>query len=176
MPGRVEAACARRLAPLAAAGLLVLAGCASYSGSSLVAGTSNAADVEALMGRPDEKLAAEGGTSVWFYTRPSGGHTFAVRLGSDGIVRGVESRLTGENIAKLRIGDSRREDVRALLGPPHFVSRLDRQQREVWEYKRLEVTERRVLWVQFADDGVLREMLDMIDRDYVPASDSGSKD
>jgi outer membrane protein assembly factor BamE (lipoprotein component of BamABCDE complex) len=156
--------------------VLVLAGCAAYDGSGLTAGKSTAADVESLMGRADYKHAAAGGSSVWFYTRPSGGHTYAVRLGPDGIVRGVENRLTEENIAKLESGVSRREDVRALLGPPHFVSRFDRQQREVWEYKRLEVSERRVLWVQFSDDGVAREVLNSIDYDYVPASKSSSKD
>ena len=154
----------------------LLAGCASYDGSGLIAGQSRAADVEAQMGPPDEKRAVAGGGSVWFYTRPSGGHSFAVQLGPDGVLQGIENRLTSENIAKLAIGTTRREDVRALLGLPHFVSRLDRQQREVWEYKRLEVTERRVLWVQFSEDGVVREVLDSLDYDYVPASDSFAKD
>jgi len=159
-----------------AACLLALAGCVSYDGSGLLPGTSRMADVEASMGVPDDKRATAGGGSLWFYTRPSGGHTFAVQFGPDGVLRRIESALTDENIAKLTIGVSRREDVRALLGPPHVVLRLDRQQREVWEYKRLEVTERRVLWVQFSDDGVAREIFDSLDYDYVPASDSGLKD
>ena len=154
----------------AAALALLLAACVSYDGSGLTVGTSRAADVEAKMGAPDEKLASEGGGSIWFYTRPSGGHSFAVELGPDGIVRKIDSRLTEENIAGIRAGVSSRAEVRALLGPPHFVSHLDRQQREVWEYKRLQVTERRVLWVQFSGDGLVREVLDSIDHDYLPAS------
>ena len=155
--------------------VVVLAGCAAYDGSSLIPGKSTAADVESLMGQADEKLAAPGGSSVWFYTRPSGGNTYAVRLGPDGIVRDVEDRLTGENIATLESGVSRREDVRALLGPPHFVSHFERQHREVWDYKRFVISERRVLWVQFSDDGVAREIIDSIDYDYIPADDSAKE-
>ncbi len=154
--------------------VLALAGCASYDGSTLIAGKSTAADVESLMGQADEKLAAAGGSSVWFYTRPSGGNTYAVRLGPDGIVRDVEDRLTDENIAKLESGVSRREDVRALLGPPYETVRFERQQRDVWTYKRFVISERRVLWVQFSDDGLVREIIDSIDYDYIPASDSGN--
>ena len=156
----------------AAALAALLAACASYDGSGLVVGQSRATDVEARMGAPDEKLASADGGSIWFYTRPSGGHSFAVELAPDGIVRKIDSRLTEENIAGIRAGVTSRAQVRALLGPPHFVSHLDRQQREVWEYKRLQVTERRVLWVQFSDDGLVREVLDSIDHDYLPASDS----
>ena len=156
--------------------VLLLAGCAAYDGSALTAGKSTASDVESLMGQPDEKQAAAGGSSVWFYTRPSGGHSYAVRLGPDGVVRDVENRLTEENIAKLQSGVARREDVRALLGPPHFVSRFDRQRREVWEYKRFEIGERKVLLVQFSDDGLAREIVNAVDYDYVPASASDAKD
>jgi outer membrane protein assembly factor BamE (lipoprotein component of BamABCDE complex) len=165
----------RRLRVVALVGVL-LVGCAAYDGSGLTPGKSTAADVEALMGQPDEKQAAAGGSSVWFYTRPSGGNIYAVRLGSDGIVRGVDNRLTEDNIATLEAGISRREDVRALLGPPYFVSHFERQQREVWEYKRFEIGERKVLLVQFSDDGLMREIVNAVDYDYVPASASDAKD
>ena len=35
--------------------------------------------------------------------------------------------------------------------------------REVWEYKWLDYQEKRVLWVQFSDDGILREALNSRD-------------
>jgi len=163
----------RRVVALA---VVLLVGCAAYDGSGLTPGKSTAADVESLMGQADEKQAAAGGSSVWFYTRPSGGNTYAVRLGPDGIVRGVDDRLTEEYIATLEAGVSRREDVRALLGPPYFVSHFERQQREVWEYKRFEIGERKVLLVQFSDDGLVREIVNAVDYDYVPASASDAKD
>ena len=163
----------RRAAWMLACSLL-LAACASYDGSTLVPGKSTAADVEALMGPPDEKLASAGGSSAWFYTRPSAGLTYAVTLGSDGIVRGVEQRLTEENIAKLEIGVSTQQTVRALFGPPNNTTYFERQQREVWGYKYRVVAERMVLWVRFSNDGVAREVLKSIDWDYIPASRSAA--
>jgi hypothetical protein len=151
---------------------LVLAGCASYSGSTLVAGKSDAAAVEALMGPPDEKLALAGGESVWFYPRPDGGDTYAVRLRSDGIVQSVEQRLTEENIAMLRAGVWTRTSVRELFGPPYSTTYFERLQREVWTYKYRIVAERMALSVQFSDDGVVREVLNSLDYDYIPASGS----
>jgi len=163
----------RRAAWILACSVL-LSACASYDGSSLVPGKSTAADVEALMGPPDEKLASTGGSSAWFYARPSGGVTYAVGLGPDGIVRGVEQRLTEENIAKLEIGVSTQQSVRALFGPPYDTTYFDRLQREVWGYKYRVVAERMVLYVRFSDDGVVREVLKSIDWDYIPASRSAS--
>ena len=166
---------ARRCASILACGVL-LSACASYDGSTLVPGKSSAADVEALMGPPDEKLAATGGSSAWFYTRPSGGVTYAVGLGPDGIVRGVDQRLTEENIAKLEIGVSTQQTVRALFGPPFDTTYFDRLQREVWSYKYRIVAERMVFWVRFSDDGIAREVFKSVDLDYIPASGSGPKD
>lgn len=171
--GRGRAGRAPRLAALVAA---LLVGCASYDGGSLVSGKSTAADVEALMGQPDERIAVAGGASDWFYTRPSGGDSYAVRVGPDGIVQGVEQRLSEENIAKLRIGVSTRAEVRALLGPPYSTTYFERQKRDVWGYKYRRVTERMILWVRFSDDGVVREVHDSMDYDYVPASESFAKD
>jgi outer membrane protein assembly factor BamE (lipoprotein component of BamABCDE complex) len=163
----------RWAAALAAA---LLAGCAAYDGGSLVPGKSTTADVQALMGQPDAKIAVSGGASDWFYTRPSGGDSYAVRVGADGIVQGVEQRLTEENMATLQIGVTTRADVRGLLGPPYSTTYFERQKRDVWGYKYRRVAERRMLWVRFSDDGVVREVLDAIDYDYVPASDSFAKD
>jgi hypothetical protein len=147
---------------------LVLAGCVSYQGSGLVAGTSNAAQVEAVMGPPAMKAASSDGGSVLYYPRgPLGRHTFAVVLGPDGTMRGIEQRLTLANIYKLRVGSSSAKEVRELLGPPHpsDITRLAALRREVWEYKWLDHHEKRVLWVQFSDDGILREAMNSRD-DY----------
>jgi len=171
--GRRRTGHARRVVALV---VVLLAGCASYDGGALVPGKSTAAEVEALMGTPDERIAVGRGASDWFYTRPSGGDSYAVRVGPDGIVQGVEQRLTEESFAKLRIGVSSRAQVRALLGPPYSTTYFDRQKREVWGYKYRRVTERMILWVRFSDDGVVREVMDSIDYDYVPASESFAKD
>lgn len=161
----------RTCAVSVAAAVLLAAGCASYDGRTLVPGRSTAAEVEALMGRPAEQLQKTGET-VWYYPRgPVGWHTYAVRLGPDGVLRALEQRLTVENVAKLQAGTTTRQDVRELFGPPFETSYLPRQQREVWGYRLLEVTFKWQLWVQFSDDGVVREVLQMRHREMDPDND-----
>lgn len=149
----------RRVA--AAAGLVLLAGCASIGG--LQTGTTTAAQVEAQMGPPEARHTLADGSAVWFYAYPVGRRTWAVTLGADGVVRAIEQRLERAWFDRLRAGESTREQVRALLGPPQLVSRMDRQMRDVWEYTWTDVVELRVLWVQFSYDGVVRELLEMHD-------------
>lgn len=152
----------------------LLGGCASYDGRGLVPGTSTAAEAEALMGPPAETRAtADGGRVMVFPRAPLGRHTYAVAVGPDGRVRGVEQLLTWANTEKLLAGTTTRAQVRELLGPPGIVSRLPRQQREVWEYKWLHYDEKRILWVQFSDDGIVREVLNM--RDFAAEPPSGSR-
>jgi hypothetical protein len=153
---------------------VLIAGCASYGGSSLVPGQSRAADVEALMGAPAEKVAASNGETLWFYPRqPFGRQSFAVRLGPDGVVRGVEQRLTVENVYKLVPGTTSARAVRELLGPPWRVSHLDRQQREVWEYAMYSANgQESFLFVQFSGD-LVREVLLLRDTYFDPG---GAKD
>jgi hypothetical protein len=141
--------------------VLFLAGCASYSGSGLVPGTSRAADVQALMGEPAEKLAAENGDSVWFYPRMAfARETYAVRLSPDGVVRSVEQRLTEANLKKIVAGKTTMKEVRLLLGPPYRITRFERQQRLVWDYPmNSDLRVESNLSVQFSDDGIVREVL-----------------
>jgi hypothetical protein len=155
-------------AALAALGLALLAGCASYSGSSLVAGTSTEADILALMGPPDEKLKLDTRESVWFYPRPAGRQTYAVTIGPDGRFRSSVQRLDREYIDQIRRDTWTTKAVRALLGPPFETVRFERQQRDVWTYRWQEFSDRRLLHVQFSYDGVVREVLDMMDPAYQP--------
>lgn len=140
-----------------------MAGCASYSGSGLVPGKATAAEVEALMGRPAERVEHAGETILWYPRGPMGYHSYAVRIGPDGILREIDQRLTVENVGKLAPGSSTRQDARDLFGPPFIVSYMPRQKREVWEYQLLEGALRWKLWVQFSDDGVLREVVKLRD-------------
>lgn len=134
-------------------------GCASYDGRGLVPGKSTAAEVEALMGKPAEKQE-RGGDTIAFYPRgPMGFHTYAVRIGPDGVMREIDQRLTIENVQKLAPESWTRKEVRDLLGPPFVVESLPRLKREVWEYQFIEVSMKWKLWVQFSEDGVLREVV-----------------
>lgn len=144
--------------------LLLLAACAAYDGRGLVAGRSTQVEVEALMGPVAERRPLADGGSVLYFTRaPQGRHSYAATLGADGILRSLEQILTLENINALMAGSTNRNEVRERFGPPGTASRLPRQERDVWEYKWLHYDDKRVLWVQFSDDGIVREVINMHD-------------
>lgn len=153
----------RRIPPLVLA-VVVLGGCASFSGSSLVAGKSTAAEAEALMGPPAQTVSLPNGdTALYFSRQPMGQAMFVVTVGADRVMKSIEQRLVEENIAKIVPGAWTKKEVGELFGPPGQSGLLRRQQREWWEYKYGEYWPRRVLWVQYSGDGVVREVLDMID-------------
>jgi hypothetical protein len=161
------------LIALACAAVLA-AGCASYDGRTLIPGSSSAAEVEATMGRPAERIERTG-ESIWWYPRgPMGFHTYAVRMGADGVLRDIEQRLTVENLKRLAVGRMTRQEVRELLGPPFLITELPLREHEVWEYQLLEYDFKWKLWVQFSRDGVLREVLQMRHPDMDPPG--GDKD
>jgi outer membrane protein assembly factor BamE (lipoprotein component of BamABCDE complex) len=129
-------------------------------------GGSTGAQVEAVMGTPDERLARPDGTTVLYYSRnPTGRHAYAVTLGPDGVMRGIDQLLTTANINKLASGTTTSKQVRELLGPPYpyTVTRPPFMQREVWEYRWLDAGDKRVLWVHFSGDGILREVINTHD-------------
>jgi outer membrane protein assembly factor BamE (lipoprotein component of BamABCDE complex) len=151
----------------AAAALVALfAGCASYSGSNLVAGSSTEAQVEASMGRP--AMVAHVGDETWLYY-PRGEfarQTFVARIGPNGVLRGIEQRLTVANISKIQIGKSNMEDVRLLLGPPQQVTYFPLSKLTAWEYKILDNPIKRELDVEFSADGIVRQVLLLYDHEY----------
>ena len=138
----------------------LLAGCASYDGRGLVPGQSRSADVEALMGAPTEKVTVAGGDAVWFYPRqPMGRQTFAVRLGPDGVLRGVEQRLTVQNVGMLRAGTTTTRETRELLGPPWRVVANARLGGENWDYRMYNDVQKEFnLSVQFNGAGVVSQV------------------
>lgn len=154
---------------------IVLAGCASFDGRGLVPGQSTAKDVEALMGVPTERLKLPDGDSTWYYARqPTGRMMYAVRFSPDGVMRSTEQLLTERNLARLARDSSTREQARAIVGPPWRVSRLERQQREVWEYDMLNAEQNDYfLYLQFSDDGILREVIMLKDYAKEPGGDAG---
>jgi hypothetical protein len=150
---------------------LLVAGCALIPGRSLEPGKSTTAEVTAEMGQPALTLERpEGGKLLYFTHWPWGRLTYVATIGPDGVLRGFEQRLTYPNIHAVRAGMTR-DEVRGLLGPPYEVSRLPRQQREVWEYRWRFVREGRVLFAQFSDDGIVREVIEMHDDEWDPEGD-----
>ena len=153
---------------------LLLAGCAAFDGHTLVPGVASAQDVTALMGAPALELKRPNGDTWLYFTRyPFGRATYVATMGPDNVLRGIEQRLDYRSIHSVKAG-MRADEVRELLGPPRGVTRLPRQQRDVWEYPwRHAVRELRVLWVQFSDDGIVREVVEMHDHENDPENDWG---
>lgn len=114
------------------------------------------------MGAPAQALELPGGDKALYFSRlPDGRAMFVAQIGRDGILHSLEQRLTRENIGRLIPGTSSAQDVRELFGPPGAIGQLPRMSREWWEYKYLDYQDQRVLWVQFSEDMVVREVLDM---------------
>lgn len=138
---------------------VLFAGCAAYSGSHLVPGKSTAAEVEATMGAPREKVVVAGAVTRWFYPRgPMGQYTYAVNIGADGLVKDVEQTLTYENVQKLKAGGMTAREVLALLGPPNKITRFEARRVDAWEFRMVHV-DWKVLTVELSDDGVLRGVM-----------------
>ncbi len=123
---------------------LVLTGCASYSGNSLVPGAATQAEVRQLMGEPaaTHKGGTAGGNAAavaesWEYPRgPAGRHTFMVRFNAAGKLVAIDQVLTVANTAKIAYGQASRDDVRKLLGRPGAIFPV-RSGGELWDYAAL---------------------------------------
>lgn len=153
----------RRALSWAAAGAL-LAGCASFDGGGLAAGKATEAETIALMGEPAQRLTLPGGGAALYFSRmPQGRAVYVAEFGPDGLLRSVEQRLLRANLARIAAGASTMKEVRELFGPPGRSGRIERQARTWWEYRYSDHEQGRVIWVQYSDDGVVREVLDMLD-------------
>jgi hypothetical protein len=155
--------------------LLLAAGCASFDGQGLAPGASEA-DVVARMGKPVETLARSNGDKVLFYPRMLGRQTYAATFGPDGRLRAIEPRLNQENIARVALKQTKAQ-VRELLGPPYRAERGGWPRNlEVWEYIWRISEDQRVLWVEFAEDGTVREVIETHDFTTDPPSGPATKD
>ena len=145
---------------------LAIGGCASYDGRGLVPGASTGSQVEALMGSPALRVTRPDGSTVLYFPRsPQGRHVYAATVGPDGVLRELDQRLTWANINRLMAGTTTAKDAREIFGPPYpyTISRMPFKPLEVWEYRWLDVDDKRVLWLHFSDDGILREVINTHD-------------
>jgi hypothetical protein len=150
--------------------VLSVAGCASYNGRGLTVGQSTETEVEALMGPSADRRSGPNGESRRYYSRlPYGRETYVARFGADGKLLALEQRLTEQNFQVLKVGLSRDEDLRELLGPPHKIEHFPRMQRQVWSYPWQGLTSWRLLLVYLSDDKVVREIYSIEDPEGVGA-------
>jgi hypothetical protein len=141
----------------------LIAGCASYDGRGLEPGRSTESDVVALMGKPAQAIVRpDGGKALYFPRLPWGRQTFMVVTGADGKVKERRQILVPDNIKRIRPGITAKE-VSELLGPPYRTARAAFKPLDYWEYPWLLVEEKRMLWIGVADDGVVRDVIEMHD-------------
>ena len=138
----------------------ILAGCAGFSGRGLVPGQSTEQEVEALMGPATDVRKGPNGDTLRYYSRePYGRHIYVAPIGTDGKLRSLQDGLAQGNVARLRIGTSRDEDVRMRIGPAYRVDQFPAMPREVWTYKMYADGFPKDLYVQFSPDRVVREVM-----------------
>lgn len=144
-----------RLAPVFAA--LLLAGCATWNQPKVVAGDS-LDTVRTRMGNPTNVYPLpEGGQEFEYATGPFGQRTWMVRFDANGKVLAAEQVLRGETFAKLRIGESKKDDVLRLVGRPSETSRVFLGNFEVWSYRYKENDVwNSMMHVHFDDRGVVK--------------------
>lgn len=82
-----------------------------------------------------------------------------MRITGDGVVRAVEPVLNYANLAKVVIGQTTREQLRATLGPPNRVERMQRQQHDSWEYWMVLDSIPAHVWILLSDEGMVRDIV-----------------
>lgn len=116
--------------------MLLLAGCASYSGWGLESGASAADEVRRTMGEPVKICPLAGGGQNLIYSRgPAGLHTFNVQLDKDGVLGSIENVLEERGFALLRKGTSTKDDVLCIFGPPYIETYFKARNELVWDYR-----------------------------------------
>jgi hypothetical protein len=149
------------------------AGCAAFQ--PIEPGKARLADADARFGKPVERVSLpDGGSRSYYSTLPEGRENFVVTAGADGVVRDIRQQLTADSIRKIAPNATQAKELRDLIGPPFRVVRMDRQQRDVWEYPWRISEDKRILWVQVSYDGTVREVIEM--HDYEADPPSGPKD
>ncbi len=155
-----------KTAMLGAALTVLVTGCAQFSVPTTATGTS-ATDVKARLGTPSDERSI-GGAKAWDYVQgPQGFTTWRVSFdGSDRVAK-VEQILTEGRIASLGSGKLTRADVSNLVGRPAEVTKYSGGQTEIWTYRFMDVTERKLGDVYFdAKSGVGKQVTTYLDPAY----------
>ena len=120
---------------------MLLAGCASYSGSGLKPGEARLDEVQALMGPPALRWQdADGSVQLAYPRGPAGLESFMVKLGPDGRLQSIANVLNEQTFARIRAGLTKNEVLR-LIGPPNYNRSVYFRARDelAWEWRFREV-------------------------------------
>ena len=113
---------------------LLLAACASYSGSGLKPGEAQVEDVLNVMGQPAMRWQDSDGSLQLAY--PRGIHTFMARIGKNGKLQRIENVMNMKTFAQIRPGMTKSQVLR-ILGPSFSPGTAYYKARDelVWEWR-----------------------------------------
>ena len=115
---------------------LLIAACASYSGSNLKPGVLTLPEVVASMGEPAMVWKNPDGSQQLAYPRgPAGTQTFMAYVGPDGKLQRIEGVLDMAHFARIQAGMSK-EEVLRVLGPsgPLWTQTYSRSNTLAWSW------------------------------------------
>src|SRR5438094_533087 len=137
MTNRVQQAAMRAGLELATAALSLLLGACSAPlfrhppppGAPLPA-------VVAGLGQPDAAYPEpDGGQVLEYRGQPMGQFQYMARMSPDGRLVSYEQVLTNANFARVKIGQTNKDDILRMFGRPAEVSRVYAHDYEVWSYR-----------------------------------------
>jgi hypothetical protein len=113
---------------------LLLASCASYSGSGLKPGEAQFEDVVRVMGEPAMQWQDPDGSRQLAYTR--GYYTYMVNIGSDGKLQKIENTMNMKTFSRIH-PDMTKSQVLRILGPSYSPGTAYYKARDelVWEWR-----------------------------------------
>ncbi len=126
-----------RLRSALGAGMLaLLAGCATYGGRGLVPGKATLDDVAREMGKPALRWSNPDGSQQLAYPRgPEGYATFMVLVAPDGTLKSIENVLDERHFAAVKAGNTDRDEILRMFGPPREKIDFPARNDETWEYR-----------------------------------------
>lgn len=140
-----------------------LAGCASFGGTPVVMGDSEA-EVIAKLGTPTHRYQVGNERLLEYMRGPWGQATHMARIGPDGRLIQYEQVLTTEKFASIAVDRSTKQDVLHTVGAPTETSYFPRRELEAWSYPYKEADVwNSVMHIHFDKNGIVREMLNTPD-------------
>ena len=125
-------------------------------------------DVVAGLGQPDAVYPEPGGGQVLEYRgQPMGQFQYMARIGPDGRFISYEQVLTGEQFAKVKVGQTDKAAILRMFGRPAEISRVAFHNYEVWSYRYKESgVWNSMMSVHFDEAGIVQQMLNGPDPMY----------
>jgi hypothetical protein len=124
--------------------------------------------VRAGLGQPDAVYPDPGGGQVFEYRgQPMGQFQYMARIGPDGRLISYEQVLTGEQFAKVKVGQTDKDAILRMFGRPAEISRVAFHNYEVWSYRYKESgVWNSMMSVHFDQNGIVQQMLNGPDPMY----------